>query len=139
MTGSPSFVPANIRLKITSEYITTSWTVVRGFFAREQHLLHRISKLEKSLQEAGWRNQQERIAYNTLNAQYEQLYSAYQKLLEAYQSLESCIDDANVLHHDHLCTLRPDTGSGIRIVSPENRLVAEEGAQDYTDCKTESG
>ena len=74
-------------LQITTEYITTSWAVVKGFFTREQRLLEHITLVEKSLHQAWWQSQQDRVAYKTLLSQYNQLYEGYQTILGSYESL----------------------------------------------------
>lgn len=61
--------------------------MVKGFFSREQRLLEHIAHVEKSLHQAGWQSQQDRIAYTTLISQYNQLYEGYQKVLGSYESL----------------------------------------------------
>lgn len=62
-----------------------------GLFAREQYLQALVAKLERSLHEAGLHNQNERIAYNTLHEQYDQLYKKHIRLIEMYESLESSL------------------------------------------------
>ncbi|CAI7620657.1 unnamed protein product [Penicillium manginii] len=78
---------------VTTEYITTSWAVVKGFFSREQRLLEHIAQIEKSLHQAGWQNQQERLGYTNLLSQYNELYEGYQKILGSYESLLKTIGD----------------------------------------------
>lgn len=80
-------------LQITTEYITTSWAVVKGFFSREQKLLEHIGQVEKSLHHAGWQSQQDRIAHSALISQYNELYEGYQKILGSYESLLKTIGE----------------------------------------------
>ena len=60
---------------------------MRNLFAREQHHLHHIEKLEQSLANAGKRNHEERVAYNSLHQNYEKLYHTYNMLSAENQRL----------------------------------------------------
>ncbi|KAK1145175.1 hypothetical protein N8T08_004608 [Aspergillus melleus] len=64
-----------------------TWSLVRNLFAREQRHLHHIEKLEQSLANAGKRNHEERVAYNSLHQTYERLYHTYNMLSAENQRL----------------------------------------------------
>lgn len=61
--------------------------MVKGFFTREQRLLEHITLVEKTLHQAGWQSQQDRVAYNSLLSQYNQLYEKHETILSSYESL----------------------------------------------------
>ncbi|KAJ5110884.1 hypothetical protein N7532_001419 [Penicillium argentinense] len=115
---------------ISAEYVTTSWTVVRGFFAREQHLVEHISRIEKALHQAGWQNQQDRAAYTTLASKYEQLYAGYQRILEMYDSLAKTVGEAEESNYAPPATVSEE-GLAIIIERPDHS--ASDNEDEYVE------
>jgi DNA repair exonuclease SbcCD ATPase subunit len=62
--------------------IVVPWDLLRDLIQREMNLKDHISRLEQSHNRLGYMNQQDRIAYNQLEAEYEHLKSSYTELLE---------------------------------------------------------
>ncbi|KAL4925807.1 uncharacterized protein BDV17DRAFT_270975 [Aspergillus undulatus] len=90
-----------------------TWSLVRSLFAREQHHLHQIAQLEKALSTAGTKNQNERLAYNTLQGHYESLQRSYNALHADYQRLRH---DLQSWDYNNQCQCYGFTGTRVEEV-----------------------
>ena len=66
----------------TSRNIVISWDLVQQLVQREMSLKVQVARLEQSVTRLGYTNQQERISYNQLAEEYDQLKLSYAKLAE---------------------------------------------------------
>ncbi|KAL4985857.1 hypothetical protein BDW68DRAFT_179309 [Aspergillus falconensis] len=81
--------------------VLDTWSLLRNLFAREQHHLRQIAQLERALSTAGTKNQNERLAYNTLQEHYECLHRAYSALHADHQRLKRDLESWNYHHQCH--------------------------------------
>jgi hypothetical protein len=76
ITGSPIQPPS------ASRNVVVSWDLVQHLVQREMSLKVQVARLEQSVSRLGYTNQQERISYNQLAEEYDQLKLSYAKLVE---------------------------------------------------------
>uniref|UniRef100_A0A093VDB7 Chromosome partition protein Smc n=1 Tax=Talaromyces marneffei PM1 TaxID=1077442 RepID=A0A093VDB7_TALMA len=65
-----------------SRNIVVPWDLLRDLIQREMSLKDHVSRLEQSVNRLGYMNQQERISYNQLEAEYDHLKASYTELVE---------------------------------------------------------